>query len=150
MAFAFMPNHIHLLLRQLIPNGISTFIHKFGTGRVMHFNARHERKGTLFQGRFGAEIIDSDEYLRTVFVYIHTNPISLIEPGWKDKGIVSAEKVKNFLEEYRWSSYSDYLGKNNLPSITERDFTLKSFGGSGKIKEFVDAWIDHKNIFISG
>ena len=122
LAFTFMPNHIHLLLKQLIPNGISSFIQKFGTGRSMHFNKRHQRKGTLFQGRFDARHIDGDEYLKTAFVYIHSNPISLIDPGWKERGIADIAKAKEFLENYRWSSYLDYLGKRNFPSITERDF----------------------------
>lgn len=148
LAFVFMPNHLHLLLRQLMPAGISNFLKKFGTGRAMHFNAKYERKGTLFQGRFNASHIDGDEYLKTVFVYIHTNPASLIEPGWKEKGIVNMEKVKKFLEEYRWSSYPDYLGKKNFPSITERDFITKSFGGPAEIKNFVDAWISYKNKLI--
>jgi putative transposase len=149
LAFALMPNHIHLLLKQLIPNGISSFVQKFGTGRAMHFNKRHERKGTLFQSRFDARHIDSDEYLKTAFVYIHTNPISLIEPGWKEKGIVDLAKAKEFLETYRWSSYPDYLGKKNFPSITERDFVFKAMGGPEGVRLFVDYWLDYKH-YLSG
>lgn len=148
LAFVFMPNHIHLLLKQLIPNGISIFIQKFGTGRVMHFNARHKRKGILFQNRFDAKHINGDEYLKTVFVYIHTNPISIIEPNWKENGIKNPKTAINFLEEYRWSSYPDYLGKKNFSSITERDFLTKVFGGSEKMKEFVNVWAGYKHKII--
>jgi putative transposase len=149
LAFTFMSNHIHLLLKQLVPGGITAFIQKFGTGRAMHFNKRHKRKGTLFQSRFDARLINNDEYLKTVFVYIHTNPISLIEPGWKEKGIVDLAKAKEFLETYRWSSYPDYLGKKNFPSITERDFVLEVMGGFDGVRLFVDYWLDYKH-YLSG
>lgn len=150
LAFVFMPNHIHLLLKQLTPEGISTFIKKFGTGRAMHFNAKYQRKGTLFQGRFQAAHISGNEYLKTAFVYIHTNPISLVEPRWKERGIKNPRAAIKFLEEYRWSSYLDYIGKKNFPSITERDFGLRVFAeekddymrkGIETIKQFTESWI---------
>jgi len=145
LAVVFMPNHIHLLLRQLKPNGISVFMQKLGSGYTNYFNSKHQRKGHLFQGAFQASRISGDEYLKIVFVYIHTNPISIIEPGWKEKGIKNPAAVTKFLEEYRWASYPDYLGKKNFPSITKRDFMTKVFGGQEKIKEFVDAWINYKH-----
>lgn len=139
LAFVFMPNHIHLLLRQLKPNGISIFMQKFGSGYANFFNKKYQRTGHLFQSKFKESHIMGDEYLRTVITYIHMNPISIIEPGWKEAGIKEPLMVIEFLEKYRWSSYLDYLGKKNFPSVTERDFVQNVFGGSQKIKEFVDA-----------
>lgn len=136
-----MPNHIHLLLRQLRDGGIKDFMLKFGTGYAMYFNTRYERKGALFQGRFSARNISGDEYLKNVFVYLHVNPLSIIEPRWKEKGIKNPGAAIKFLEEYRWSSYPDYLDKKNFPSITDRDFMLKVFDGHDNIKKFVEAWI---------
>ena len=139
MAFVFMPNHIHLLLRQLKPNGISIFMQKFGSGYASYFNKKYQRIGHLFQGKFKESHIMGDEYLRTVVTYIHMNPASIIEPGWKEAGIKKPLKMIEFLEKYRWSSYLDYIGKKNFPSVTERDFAQNVFGSSQKIKEFVDA-----------
>jgi hypothetical protein len=48
------------------------------------------------------------------------------------------------LEEYKWSSYSDYLGKRNFPSVSERKFMLKVMGGVEGCKEWVEGWIKHK------
>ncbi|UMX48213.1 MAG: transposase [Candidatus Nealsonbacteria bacterium DGGOD1a] len=141
LAFVFMPNHIHLLLRQLKFNGVSFFMQKFGSGYANFFNKKYQRKGHLFQSKFRESHIDGDEYLKTVLTYIHTNPISIIEPGWKEAGIRNPSKVIEFLEEYRWSSYLDYLEKKNFPSVTERDFIQNIFGSFQNIKEFVDARI---------
>jgi putative transposase len=144
LAFCFMPNHIHLLVRQIKEEGITQFMRKFGTGYATYFNQKYNRKGHLFQNRFRAVHIKTNEQLKTVFVYIHTNGISLIEPKWKELGIKNPEKVIKFLENYKWSSYSDYLGKKNFPSVTKRDFLLKVMGGSEGCREFVEGWIKYK------
>ena len=141
LAFVFMPNHVHLLLRQTTHNGLSLFARKFGVGYAMYFNSKYERKGALFQGRFEAKIIANHEYLKTVFLYIHTNPVSIINPGWKEAGVKNIEEAIEFLEEYRWSSYPDYLNKNNFPSVSCRDFLSKIFIDKEKIRESVKAKI---------
>jgi putative transposase len=142
--FVFIPNHIHLLLKQLKNNGITQFIRKFGTGYATYFNKKYNRKGHLFQGRFRAVHIQNEEQLKTVFVYIHTNSLSLIDPGWKERGIKDLKKAIKFLENYKWSSYPDYIGKKNFPSVTKRDFLLKIMGGENGCKKFVEAWIKYK------
>jgi len=143
-AFWFMPNHIHLLLRQLKDDGITKFMSKVGTGYGGYLNRKYGRQGYVFQKRFTAVHIKTEEQLKTVFVYIHTNGISLIEPKWKEIGIKNPEKVIKFLEDYKWSSYPDYIGKKNFPSVTQRDFVLKIMGGKKGCKDFVEAWIKYK------
>lgn len=145
LAFVFMHDHIHFLIKQTGAMGITDFMRKFGTGYAMYFNNKYERKGALFQGRFYAEHIDNNEYLKTVFVYIQTNPISIIEPGWKQSGIQNKKAAKSFLEKYRWSSYLDYMGNSNFPSVTERSVLLKVFKGKENLVRFVEAWIGYKN-----
>jgi len=144
LAFYFMPNHIHLLVRQLKDEGITQFMRKFGTGYATYFNKKYNRMGHLFQGRFKAVHIRTNEQFKNVFVYIHTNGASLIEPEWKEKGIKNPEKVIKFLENYKWSSYPDYLGKKNFPSVTKRDFLLKVMGGREGCKEFIEGWLKYK------
>jgi len=147
LAFCFMPNHIHLLLRQVKDEGISKFMRKFGTGYAGYFNRKHRRKGYLFQGRFRAIHIENDAQLKAVFTYIHTNPISLIENSWKTKGTLNIKEAIQFLEEeYKWSSYSDYIGKKNFFSVTKRDFLLELMGSEDICKEMVDDWIEGKRV----
>lgn len=144
LCFCFMPNHIHLLLRQIKKDGITKFMRKLGAGYAGYFNRKYERKGHLFQGRFRAVHVRTDEQLQTVFVYIHANPISLIEPKWKEKGIKNPKKVIGFLEDYKWSSYLDYIAKRNFPSVTDRDFLLKVIGNIKGCRRFIKNWIKYK------
>ena len=144
LAFCCMPNHIHLWLKQIEDEGITRFMRKFGTGYAHYFNKKYDKKGHLFQGRFKAIHVKTNRQLQNLFVYIHANPISLIEPGWKKKGIINQKEVINFIENYKWSSYSDYLGKSNFPSVTERNLILKIMGKEKECKDFVKDWIDYK------
>jgi len=144
LAFCIMPNHLHLLLRQIKDNGIIKFMVKLETGYGGYFNRKYQRQGPLLLRRFTAVHIETEEQLKIVFVYIHTNPISLIEPKWKEMGVKDPERAIKFLEEYKWSSYPDYIGKKNFPSVTEREFLLKIMGGERGCKEYVENWIRYK------
>jgi len=144
LAFCFMPNHIHLLVKQIKDGGVTNFMRKVGTGYGGYFNRKYNREGHVFQNRFHAVHIEDDEQLITVFIYIHANPISLIEPKWKKLGIKDPEKTINFLENHKWSSYSDYIDKKNFPSVSEREFLLKIMGGKQGCKDFIENWVRYK------
>jgi len=143
LAFCFMLNHLHLLVRQLKDGGVIKFMRKFGAGYGGYFNKKYNRKGHVFQNNFKAVHIKSDKQLKIVWVYIHANPTSLIEPKWKERGIRNFKKVIKFLENYKWSSYQDYIGKSNFPSVTEREFILETIGGPSKCKEFLEDYIKY-------
>ena len=140
LAFSFMPNHLHLLLKQIKEKGISNFMKKFGTGFAMYFNRKYNRKGHLFN-KFKAVPIESEPQLKNTFTYIHTNLVSLIDPKWKENGIKDLEKTIKFLENNKRHSYPDYLGKKNFPSVTQRDFLSKLIGGVEGCKSSVENWI---------
>ena len=145
LAFCIMPNHIHLLVRQLKDGGITKFMRKLGTGYAGYFNRKYDRRGHLFQNTFNSIHVKNDNQLRTLFTYNHTNPISIVEPKWKKIGIKDPDKVIKFLEEeYRWSSYFDYIEKKNFPSITERKFLLEIMGGEQGCKDAIENWVRYK------
>jgi len=145
LAFCFMPNHIHLLVKQLKDNGITQFMRKVGTGYATYFNKKYNRKGHLFQNRFQAVRIQDDNQLKIVFAYIHANPVSLTEPNWKENGIEDLDKIIKFLEDYKWSSYLDYIGRKAFPSVTNRNLILEIMNGTEGCKEFVnDIWMKYK------
>ncbi|MCK5285780.1 MAG: transposase [Candidatus Pacebacteria bacterium] len=73
LAFNILDNHYHLVLKQLSDGGISKFMHSFGTGYAKHFNEKYDRVGSLFQGVFKAEHINSDKYLSYVVSYVNIN-----------------------------------------------------------------------------
>ena len=135
LAFALMPNHFHLLLRQKSENGLVKFMQKLGTGYTMYFNKKYERVGSLFQGRFKAVHINQEAHFIHLPFYIHTNPLSLNYGG---------STSIDFLENYRWSSYLDYIGKKNFPSVTSREFLLEFFGGEKGCKKATEKWLQEK------
>jgi len=147
LAFCLMPNHMHLLLRQIVDGGISKFMQKFGSGYSRHYCEKYPQKtrGHFFQNRFHSVHINNDDQLRTVFVYIHTNPIAVIMPNWKDQGVKNYRQALNFLSsQYRWSSYWDYLGRSNFSAVTNRDFLLAVMGGNVNCQQAVNDWLNHK------
>ena len=69
-------------------------------------------------------------------------------PDWKEKGIGNLKKGIEFLKEYRWSSYLDYIGKKNFPSVIDRDFLMEYFKDEKEYENFINDWVvgDHKNL----
>jgi putative transposase len=138
IAFCLMPNHFHLVLRQMKDSGIAKFMQKLGTGYTMYFNKKNKRNGVLFQGKFKAILVDNDNYFLPLFNYVHLNPVELAEAKWKEEGIKDKVKVNNFLENYRWSSYQDYIGIKNFPSIINKNFFNNFFKEIGNYKTFIN------------
>ncbi len=143
MAFTLMPNHYHLILREIIAKGISLFMQKIG-GYSIYFNKQNDRSGSLFQSRYKCVEIKSDAQLFAVFTYVHTNPVELIEPMWKNQQVKNFVKAKNFLENYKWSSYQDYIGKPMFPNVISKEFFLNFFGKEKNCKKEVENWIEFK------
>jgi putative transposase len=110
-AWCLMPNHFHFILREKIDGGITRFIHRITTAYSMYFNKKHKRVGHLFQGIFGSEHVNTDNYLKYLFSYIHLNPVKLIQSDWKDVGIRDLNKAIKYLDGYAYSSYFDYSNK---------------------------------------
>lgn len=144
LAFCFMPNHIHLLVCQKNENGITRFMRKFGAGYAAYFNKKYDRKGHLFQGRFRAGHVASDDLLKIISTYIHTNPVSLFDSKWKERGTKNIRAVIEKLKNYKWSSYPDYLGANNFPSVTDRALLDKLLGGKFGAEKAVVNWVKEK------
>ena len=146
LCFCFMPNHIHLLVRQVKDNGITEFMRKVGTGYGGYINRKYKRQGHVFQGSFQAVKITTDEQLKIVFTYIHANPVSLIYRDWKNVMIEdnNFDKIIKFVENYKWSSYLDYIEIKNFPSVIQGEFMRELFRGKNNCKEFVEEYIKNK------
>ena len=120
-AYALMPNHFHIVVRQKTDDGISLFMKKMATAYAMYFNAVNNHTGVVFQGRFQSRHIDSEAYHRWIFSYVHLNPVDLIESGWKENGIRDHEAIREFIENYRYSSYVDYCNTKRSERIILSD-----------------------------
>lgn len=141
LTFCLMPNHYHLLLRPKVENGIPLFMKKLNGGYAKYFNLKYERVGTLFQSRYKSVLIKRDAHFIHIPYYIHSNPLSLIEPKWQEKKVQNYGGAIKLLESYRWSSHLDYLGKENFPSVTQRRLLLDFFGGPQNYKKSFNKWV---------
>jgi hypothetical protein len=101
---------------------------RIGVRYVIWHNRKYGRTGPLFQGRYKSEAVEDDGYLLSALRYIHSNPVEARMCGKP--------------EDYRWSSYRDYLGKGG--GITDTHEILLMFGrnaseGIAAFREFMDA-----------
>ena len=141
-AYCLMPNHFHILAREISENGISVVMQKVGTAYTMYFNGGRERTGALFQGVFKSEHANNDEYLKYLFSYIHLNPVKIIEPNWKKEGIADEQKIKQHLTSYPYSSYMDYLGvKREFSKILDRKKFPEYFPSKSTFNKCLDDWL---------
>lgn len=132
IAYCFMPNHFHLLLRQLTDTGTATFTGQFTNSYTRFFNTKRKRTGPLFQGRFKAVRIKSDEQLTHVSRYIHLNPYT--------SGIT---KTLTDLETYPYSSLREYLELTNS-QVCNTLPVLSLFASSLEYRGFVFAQADYQ------
>ena len=138
LLFTLMPNHFHLLIRENEKNGITKFMQKLGTGYTMYFNKKYKRVGSLFQGPFKATHVYHDSHFDQLPFYIHLNPLGLLQKNKSNK------QRLQFINEYRWSSHLDYLGKNNFPQVTTRKFLLDYLGGERKYRQEIKNKLKNK------
>lgn len=69
-AYVWMTNHIHLLATPEYDDSISKVFQSVGRKYVQHFNFTYKRSGTLWEGRYRATVVDSEQYLLTLMRYI--------------------------------------------------------------------------------
>jgi len=90
-AYVIMTNHLHLLLTPSDKEQLAVFMQSMANRYVRYFNAKYQRSGTIWEGRYKSCLVDSENYLFVLYKYIELNPIK-------------ASMVKN-IEDYEWSSY---------------------------------------------
>jgi putative transposase len=124
ISFCLMPNHFHLILREVQENGIARYMQRVLNGYTKYYNTKYEVSGHLFQGPYKAVHIEDNEQLMYLSAYIHRNPREL--PRWK-----------NDEHKYEWSSYQDYIGKNRWNGLLSTELILEQFKTNDEYEEFV-------------
>jgi putative transposase len=96
-AYVLMDNHGHLLLTPGTADGVPRMMQAVGRTYVRHFNARHGRTGTLWEGRYRSTLIQAERYLLPCMAYLDLNPLRA--------GLVSDP------QNHTWSSHQHYIGQ---------------------------------------
>ncbi len=97
-AWAFMPNHVHLVVGSS-DGGLSRLMARLNTGYARSFNRRHRRNGYLFENRFKSRLAGDDADLMGLVVYTHRNPLAA--------GLVDSLEA---LERYPWCGHPALVG----------------------------------------
>jgi len=124
ICFCLMPNHFHLLLRQIEEGGIVKFVRNFQIGYSRYLNEKEKRSGALFQGQFKAVRVENDEQLIHVSRYIHLNPYS----SYLVKDLTE-------LEKYPWSSYPEYIF--DIDGICQKELIFSIFKRKEDYRKFI-------------
>jgi REP element-mobilizing transposase RayT len=137
-AYCLLGNHYHAILQTPDAN-LSQSMQWLGLSYSTWFNARHDRVGPLFQGRFKSVPVEEGSWVQELSIYLHLNPVRTIAYGL-DKSRRSAEsqgltrptreqvtaRLKK-LREYRWSSYRTYAGYESGPEwLTSTEILRRS------------------------
>ena len=108
---------------RLITQAFSNFFNCYAKS----INRQEDRSGSLFERPFKRKLIDTEEYLRMIIIYIHLNPVH--------------HQTTQSFENYRWSSYQNLLG--NQPTKLPRKTIFDIFEGRDRFIE------DHQNAKIN-
>lgn len=123
LAYCLMPNHFHLVLKEITEGGISLYMQRVGTMYTMYFNTRNNRVGGLFVGPFRAKHIDTDIYLKHVIQYTHLNPLEFYMPDWKQGVGTYSPLLEKKLMQYTYSSLPEY---NGIKRVQKNVLTMKA------------------------
>ena len=131
VAYCLMPNHFHLLLKQLPiateKTNISNLMRRTMVTYAMYFQNKYQHEGAIFQGRYKNVVVDSKEQLLYLSKYIHLNP----------------KKLVNKLADFPHSSFPAYIGQVKKPQWLHPEYILKL---ETKYKQFIISPIKDKNL----
>jgi putative transposase len=112
-AYVLMTNHVHLLLSPERSDSLGRLFQGLGRHYVGYVNHTYQRRGSLWEGRYKSNIVDSASYLLSCMRYIELNPVRA--------GMVDHPA------KYRWSSYAaNALGEGNAVVTPHAEYVALS------------------------
>jgi putative transposase len=135
VSYCLMPNHYHLLLREIVSGGISKFMKKIGGGYTVYQNTKNKESGRVFQGQYKGKTVNGEKYLQYLDAYVQVlNPFELF-----DGGITAAlekfDEAFQFALDYPFCSLGETFGSRSL-NIVKRDCFKDTFVDLTGYKEF--------------
>jgi putative transposase len=124
ICYCLNPNHYHIVLEQLVDDGIVKFMHRLGTGYTKNFNTKYNRVGSLFQGKYKAVHINSNNYLLHVSAYVNLN----------DK----VHRLRSSASKSSWEEHVKGKGYGNGDIVCGNKIVLDQFKSRGEYKKFAE------------
>jgi putative transposase len=136
-AYVLMGNHVHLLLTPADSEVPSSLMHDLGLRYTRYFNRKHQRTGSLWEGRFWAAPVASDAYILACHRYIELNPVRA--------GLVAIPC------EYGWSSHRANIGGESSRMLT-RHPSLEALGTTktAAVRAYADLFNEPLDIALVG
>jgi putative transposase len=104
-AYALMPGAVHLLVTPRDEASLPKAMQAVGRRYVAHFNRRYARRGTLWEGRYRATVIEAQQYFLLASRVVEMAPMR-------------AELVAS-PHDFKWSSYRHHIGMTLDSLITD-------------------------------
>ena len=122
-SFCLMPNHFHLIVKEVEENGIARYMQRVLNSYTKYFNTKYNKSGHLFQGPYKAVHVKNNTQLLYLSSYIHRNPREIKE--WFNKEGI-----------YQWSSYQDFINENRFEELLVFDIIGGQFKNKKEYDEF--------------
>jgi putative transposase len=122
ISYTLMPTHYHFCLRQDGEKPAGLLPQRVFNSYTKAYNKRYLQSGTLFEGRYHAKPVETENYLLHLCRYIHANPV-------KD-GLVGD------LDDWDYSNYHEWVGKRQ-GQLFDPDFVAAYFNTPQDYRNFV-------------
>jgi putative transposase len=123
-SFCLMPNHFHLVVKEVEENGIARYMQRVLNSYTKYYNTKYKKSGHLFQGPYKAVHVENNRQLLYLSAYIHRNPREIKE--WFNKE-----------SNYPWSSYQDCVKQNRFEELLILDIITGQFKNKKEYDNFV-------------
>ncbi len=125
VAYCLNSNHYHFILEQTADKGIEKFMQRLGTGYAKYFNKKYKRSGVLFQGKFKAVHVSSNNYLLHLSAYVNLNNL-----------VHQLESKASKLVKSK-TSWEEYIEDNSV-GFCKRSIILEQFKNKREYKKFAE------------
>jgi putative transposase len=132
IAYCLNPNHFHLEIKEIREKGMETLMHKQGTSYTMYFNKRHDRSGSLLQGKYQRKEIDTEDLILYVSAYVNGNP--------------EIHKV-GLARNWPYSSFAQYTGKESKFDFINcsKNFVLEQLSKKKTYEQYMNEVIEQSS-----
>ncbi|MFZ1020069.1 MAG: transposase [Minisyncoccia bacterium] len=123
-SFCLMPNHFHLMVKEVEENGIARYMQRVLNSYTKYYNTKYQKSGHLFQGPYKIVHVKDNDQLLHLSAYIHRNP-RWLKDWFKKENI------------YPWSSYQDMVKQNRFEKLLVTDIINGQFENKKEYDDFV-------------